>query len=384
MNNKSSIIFLLLLVIFPSKGTANMINSIIEVTNSDLLMSNQVQGKMKINGETYTAICDCNPTTPEVTPKKKLISGPLICDPKKLDIKNEMKGEGASLQDIKSLVGEIDSLTYVQASYTSFRCLDGRYNEPVLAVPGGDAGEFITALSVFEDLINNNEKEEKRILNKEDIEYLFKDYLRYMKPDFFSMCTDYNAVVEIEKELLIEGLNIVRPRANLIDPLLNVIASYKNLGDAHLRLLLKYPELYGIRKELVEDFIRVFFKTLWNKEGETNEIYSSKINLDILNGEHSESAFVEVRSNDSCQNLQLAPLIKTKDKKISVFVDHLDAVSFLREDLAKFFSEKATMFDAKIDSEIMHKRLNHHGFVSLETTGSFIAKGLPFDTITLA
>ncbi len=361
-----------------------MINSIIEVTNSDLLTSNQVQGKIKINGETYTAICDCDPTSPDVTPKKKLVSGPLICDPKKLDIKNEMKGEGASLQDIKSLIGEIDTLTYVQASYTSFKCLDGRYNEAVLAVPGGDAGEFITALSVFEDLINNNnDKDAKRTLNIEDIEYLFKDYLRYMKPDFFSSCTDFNAVFELEKEMRIEGFNILRPRTNLIDPLLKIIASYKNLGDAHLRLLLKYPELYGIRKELVEDFIRVFYKTLWDNKGD-NEIYSSKINLDILNGEHTESAFVEVRSNDSCQNLQLAPLIKTKNKKISVYVDHLDAVSFIREDLAKFFSEKAVMFDAKIDPEIMHKRLNHHGFVSLETTGSFIAKGLPFDTITLA
>ena len=51
----------------------------------------EVQGKIKINGETYTAICDCNPTTPEATKNKKLVSGPLICDPKKMNIKKSGK-----------------------------------------------------------------------------------------------------------------------------------------------------------------------------------------------------------------------------------------------------------------------------------------------------
>ena len=310
----STFLFCLFLIALPSFSLNSMINSIIEVTNNDLLNSNQVQGKMKINGETYTAICDCDATSPENKQKKKLVSGPLICDPKKMNIKTEMKGAGASLDDIKSLVGEIDSLTYVQASYTSFKCLDGRYNEAVLAVPGGDTGEFITALSVFEDLINNN-NEKSSLLNKEDIEYLFKEYLRNMKPDTFTMCTDFNAINHLEKIMHIDGLNINKPRSGIVDELLQHIINPENLGDSHLRLLLKYPESYGIRKELVQDFIQVIYKTLWNNQGKENELYSSKIDLDILSGEHSESAFLEVRSNDACQNLQLAPFIKTKDKK---------------------------------------------------------------------
>jgi len=32
----------------------------------------------------------------------------------------------------------------------------------------------------------------------------------------------------------------------------------------------------------------------------------------------------------------------------------------------------------------MHNRLNHHGYISLEITGSFIARGLPFYTVNLA
>lgn len=383
----SSILFFLFLISYPSDSNSSMISTVLEISDESLLNENkEVTGKMKINGESYTAICDCDHTTPEATNKMKLVSGPLICDPKNMTFKMEEKGEGASLDQIKKLVGEVDDLTYVQASYTSFKCLDGRHSQAVLSVPGGDAGEFISALSTFENLIQSSSVNQTKItkLTKEDITYLFKEYLRVMLPETFSMCTDYNSILQMERDMEYEGLNIKKPRAGIMEKLKEQIILPENTGDSHLRLMLKYPDLYGIRKDLVEDFIKVFYETLWADEGAENSVYSSKLNLDILKGEHQESAFVEVRSNDSCQHLQLAPLIKTKDKNISVFVDHLDAVSFLRENLSKFFSDKAKMYGATIDKEVMHKRLNHHGFINLEITGSYIAKGLPFDSITIA
>lgn len=65
-------------------------------------------------------------------------------------------------------------------------------------------------------------------------------------------------------------------------------------------------------------------------------------------------------------------------------MNHLDAVSIRRENLADFFTNKINHHQSPIDTKKMHNRLNHHGYIGLEITGAYIAKGLPFDTINLA
>lgn len=57
-------------------------------------------------------------------------------------------------------------------------------------------------------------------------------------------------------------------------------------------MMIKYPEQFAIRKEIVSMFINSFYKLLWNKDDEL----SRKLELEVLIGEHRESAFVEVRS----------------------------------------------------------------------------------------
>ena len=156
-NKQSMLIFIIaLLAINLSPSSSEMINSFIEVDKDTLSQDSKLQGKMTINGQTYTAICDCDP----VSPKSDSLTNTLnsnsgsspACDPSKLKIQLERQGRGASFDDIRSLIGNIEELNYVQVPYTSFKCLDGRHNKPSLATPGGDAGEFILALSVYEDL----------------------------------------------------------------------------------------------------------------------------------------------------------------------------------------------------------------------------------------
>ena len=194
-----------------------------------------------------------------------------------------------------------------------------------------------------------------------------------MQHNTFYMCTDDMAVSHLEKEMQIEGLNIFNPRAQIVNELAELIIKPENIGDLHIKMMLKYPEQFSIRKEIVEMFLRSYYKILWNKNSEL----SSKIELDILSGEHNESAFVEVRQ-------ELAPLIPSKNKNISVFVNHLDAVSIQRAKLAQFFSDKVNTHQDSVDAVKMQNRLNHHGYIALEITGSYIAKGLPFISINLA
>jgi len=77
-------------------------------------------------------------------------------------------------------------------------------------------------------------------------------------------------------------------------------------------------------------------------------------------------------------------LIFTKNKKSSVFINHLDAVSIRRAQMAKFFVDIVNRNQDDISPLKMHNRLNHHGYIMLNITGKYAAQGLPFFTINLA
>lgn len=234
-------------------------NSFIEV--EELKSNGAIEGKMDINGEPYKAICDCNAVAPNTKPLQDPTEP--ICDPSKLKIHLEKKGIGANFDDIRHLINNIEDLNYVSVPYTSFKCLDGRNRSPVLSTPGGDAGEFILALSVYEDLIGGGRK-----LNQDNIDTFLSQYLMNMPHNTFYMCTDDQAIAHLEKELSIEGLNIKNPRAQVIPDLNKVIIKPENVGDLHLRMMLKYPEQFSIRREIVEMFLMSYYKLLWNKESD--------------------------------------------------------------------------------------------------------------------
>lgn len=375
---KTNIITIILIftIIKGEEKNLNLISSFIELDKKTMNEDNKIEGKMIINGESYTAICSCNEKEEELNNKEDKSEK---CDPSKLTIQNELKGKGASLNSIRNLIGDASSLTYVPIEKSSFKCLDGRYNKPVLSTTGGDAGEFILALNIFEDLLNENNNNNTILLNQEDVDFILYKFINQSNSQPFYMCTDDNAINHIEKELQIEGLNIINPRENIKNDLFNLITESENIGDLHIRLMLKYPEKYGIRKDLIIMFLNGFCELYWN-----NKNIKDKMELDILTGDHNENAFIEVRSENECQKEKIAPLIPTQDKFISVFVHHLDAVSIKRKVIAEFFKDKSNTNFNGIDPDIMHKRLDHHGYAILDITGGFIAKGLPFDTINVA
>jgi hypothetical protein len=50
--------------------------------------------------------------------------------------------------------------------------MDGRNSRPVLSTPGGDFGEFLLALHVYEGILGANHE-----LNQDQIDFIFKTYL---------------------------------------------------------------------------------------------------------------------------------------------------------------------------------------------------------------
>ena len=180
-----------------NKLTPNIpFTSFIEVDNTTV-DKNKIQGKMQINGEDYNTICDCNPVTPVNTkdPLNQVNSGPK-CDPSKLRIHQEKKGHGATFDEIRSLIGNIEELNYIVVPEISFKCLDGRYRNGIVGTPGGDSGEFILALIVYEDMLGGGKK-----LTQDNVEGILKQYLKSMVQPKFYMCTDDSAINHVEKEM---------------------------------------------------------------------------------------------------------------------------------------------------------------------------------------
>jgi hypothetical protein len=185
----------------------NTFSSFIELDSTSIIgtsqNSNQIQGKMQINGENYNAICDCNSVSPlenEDPLNNQQSTGPK-CDPSKLRIHEERKGQGASFDDIRSLIGNIEDLNYIVVPEASFRCLDGRNAKGVLGTPGGDAGEFILALIVYEDLLGGGKK-----LTQDNVDMYLSLYLKGMKQLKFYMCSDDAAIEHVQKELSVKNI----------------------------------------------------------------------------------------------------------------------------------------------------------------------------------
>jgi hypothetical protein len=78
-----------------------------------------------------------------------------LCNPTKIKIQKNKDGKGASFDAVRNMIGQPSELTFVNIGDHHFSCLDGRINKPILGTPGGDAGEFILALNVYEGKILN-------------------------------------------------------------------------------------------------------------------------------------------------------------------------------------------------------------------------------------
>lgn len=262
---------------------------------------------------------------------------------------------------------------------TSLMCLDDRLTEPSMSTPGGDLGEFALALSSYQKL--KGDKQMSQAL----VDSLLLQYIGTLPGDRRLVhCTDERALRHLETTLPAENLDLRSPpwhakEAGLLDRLTEV----DNQGDSHFRLMLKQPEWYELSKDLTPMVLKSFYKLLWQQhQDSTSSLYKTpRLHLQVLTGQSSPQAFFEVSSCAACQEHGIAPMLTPRNEHRAVLVSHLDAASTRREELATFFSRAASATPIKIDREKLHTRLNRHGWLALETTGSRIAAGLPFYTL---
>ena len=226
-------------------------------------------------------------------------------------------------------------------------CVDGRGEDAVLGTPGGDAGELLLALAAAEDVTGQP-------LSEGDIVALFDAYVESFGRFYFH--TDDHALRHLASELRRDprfatvmgsaraggseddanhalegealGELLLRPPAELREPLLDHLLEPANVGCGHLRLLMTHAEDYGVRPELARSLGRVVFRLLWSEP----ELFD----FVVLHGDHHEEAVLNVVLPDRVHAFTNVPAIPPHIAGHSVFVNHPQVSAFVRRQHAEF------------------------------------------------
>jgi len=296
---------------------------------------------------------------------------------------------GISLAGISAIWGsstlsqeQRDKVVLGKVSETSFHCLDDRVTQPSIFTPGGDLGEFILALSSY---LQERDPTGQMRPSQEVVDELLLKYLETIPPSRPMIhCTDDRAITHLEAEMPLENLDLSAPPDHARASLLKMLEEAENHGDSHVRLLLKKPEWFQLNQYLVPMVIKSFYHLLWQQNTDVRSPLHKlpKLKLEVLVGQSDPMGFLEVSSGELCHHGGMAPMLTPRAPQRSVLISHLDAVSLRREEMAAFFARIANASPRKINKDQLHQRLDRHGWLALETTGSRIAAGLPFYTLT--
>ena len=239
--------------------------------------------------------------------------------------------EAISPDDLIGLIGPADKVEWVSVKSAPFACVDGRSANGELHAHGGDFGEFLLALTIYEQMLQKQ-------LSQAETTYLFGKWLG--EGASFAMCTDDAAVAQLASAVSYKyPLDLARPPEEHAASLMLRVIAPEFQGDGHTKWLLQHPDTYAVRRVLAEQLIRSFFGVLWNEFHPLRP----KLKLHVMAGPHAERAIVKVHGSHWCWAEQgLAPAIPAKTKLGSVFLYNVEAVTHRRSDLVSFFSSQVT------------------------------------------
>jgi hypothetical protein len=231
-------------------------------------------------------------------------------------------------------------------------CIDGRHRGHVLGAPGGDTGELILMLGTLEAITDE-------VFSPSRVEDILVGYLARLGR--FYQHSDRDALVALEKTIRTKGRTeheaLVRAldAATSIDELLHapppevrtrlaeLLVMPRHVGCGHLRAMLEYTDEYGVRRALIEDTIRAFFRLLWNGNPQAD--------FTILEGQHEETVIITFDTDQPVTADTLIPSVCASDEGPYLFANHQAARRYKRRidldvlgeaiDLGRFVGERA-------------------------------------------
>jgi len=246
-------------------------------------------------------------------------------------------------------------------------CVDGRGELGVIGTPGGNAGEFLLSLAAVEEASGQP-------IDAQQIPTYLDSYLSEFGR--FYMHGDTHALSHLPAELLDQaapaenearriGNFLRKPPAELHARLLDELVKPPNIGCGHLKLMLNRPDDYGVRPELTTAFLKAFFRALWS---------GAPVDYIVLDGDHREGAVVNIVIEGEVSSDMLVPTITPQVNGQQMFINHPQAVSFLRSELARGIGR---ILPIEVEAETLKNGIDALAERQLGHTLMALAKGLP-------
>lgn len=293
------------------KGTLDSVNDYVESGQ----VKHWITGRTFVEGQLYDTVCTCHDSPDEVDEALQQVPPARLChDPSKLRVHQEERNNmlGLSREELRTLLGRPTDTVLVSAAASSFACIDGRSNNPVLGTPGGDFGEFLMGLSEIEHTLDLR-------LSEAQVHHLLKGYLDFQsKPMYFH--TDTEATLHLQRKLtnregqagVVVGLDLNDPDEQYRKQLFTLLESAANHGCGFVKQALDDPESLYLSPSLPRHLIASYFMTLWDKQtiARDGTPYYTKLQFETLDGHNHESAWVNFRGNSHCEDAGIAPAFR--------------------------------------------------------------------------
>ncbi|CAN5120728.1 hypothetical protein BH09MYX1_BH09MYX1_66690 [soil metagenome] len=284
-------------------------------------------------------------------------------------------------EDVARHVGDPLSVRWIKlaALLVSGRlsCVDGRDDSGIVGTPGGDAGEFLLALAALERTsgVRVDDKTLRTLLLRRL--YAFGNF--YLHSDINAsnaLIGKLRADARFDEPLsrVSEALEwrhfMNAPPLAIRSALLEHMVEPDHIGCGHLRLSIQRAADYGVRRELVEGFLRTFFALRWEGVDE-NEVT-------ILPGGHAEGAVVNVMLEDEPEAFSRIPLVSPMAQGSQMFINHPQVSRYLRKQLVRFLAVQRDIVKLGSGAEPeLTRAVEEIGATQLGVTLSALAGGLP-------
>lgn len=208
-------------------------------------------------------------------------------------------------EEIKVHIGNPLKIQWAKIPKHHFSSVEGRTAHPILGTPGGDLGEWLIALSIYEGMTNHEvraararasppqtpaapSRAPRPQLALGDVTRMMREYLRFTTKMSFYYHTDRTTTERIGRILSLERLDLTETPQNddIKGNLMQELVEPSNVGSEHFRMLLEKWHKFNVRKVLVGHCIQAYFTILWDKVA-TPPVWQ-KLRLVTVEGESQE------------------------------------------------------------------------------------------------
>ncbi len=256
-------------------------------------------------------------------------------------------------------------------------CVDGRDDHGVIGTPGGDAGEFALALAAYESCTGATlTQAQLRPLMQAYVDTFGRFYFHNDTHTLNELIPRLRADERLTKVLapLTEPLhwrNFLRsPPPEVRAWLLEHYTQSESVGCGHLKLMMRFPERYGVRPGLVADLLEAMWTTRWGGAPEFEYV--------VLTGTHQEAAVLNVVMDEDLWAFSRVPLVSPNVDGHQLFVNHPQVATYLRQHVCEFLLRVENLLPVVPSSrkalvDTVHALSQQH----LQATLGQLAKGLP-------